>query len=139
MTLQNIATDVNALITTDNASPPKFQLNNVQALADAINAGVTTPTYTRNVSAVNVPLYAVATAPVQLAPSRSSRVSCFIHNPSANPLRVAFAATAGAPIHVVVSALGTLTLNESTFPWTGAIWGISHNGNGYQVIVGEVY
>lgn len=139
MTLQNIATDVNALVTTDTANPPRFFLSNAQALADAINGGVAAPVLSRTVSSVAVPAYAAATAPVQLANARTSRASCMIHNPSANPLRVAFANTAGAPTHVVVSPLGTLTLNNATFPWTGAIWGLSHNGTGFQVIVGEVY
>jgi hypothetical protein len=139
MTVFNVATDLNALITTDSSSPPRFQLNNVQALADAINGGVVQPTFTRNVSAVTVPLFAAATAPVQLAPSRATRKSLMIHNPSANPLRIAFTSTAGAPIYILLSAGGTMTMNDSSFPWTGAVFGLSNNGTGYQVVVGEVY
>lgn len=138
MTINNIPVDVNALVTTSSSSPPQFRLNNFQQLADAINAGAGTGTLTESITAVNVPIYAAATAPVQLAAAATTRKSLVIHNPSANPLRVAFANTAGAPIHVVISSLGTITFNNATFPYTGAVFGISHNGTGYQVVVMEV-
>ena len=136
--LNNLATDVNALVTTSNTTPPKFTLDNVTALANAINGG-TTPTYIETSNLVTVPKADATTAPVQLAPARSTRRAFFLNNFSNESLRVYFESTVANAKFIYVSPKGSLEFGDHGIPYHGGLWAHNNGVGSVSITTYEAY